>query len=110
MSSNHDISLIETIEGRAQAICKCGARSTYTSDRGAIDEWIFHHEALVEQVKAHLGSRTPSLKSQRDWFMSQADNTENSTDDRDLWRQLADEVDRHLTSRTPVRQDETLFD
>jgi hypothetical protein len=106
--AGHRITYLEAMDGKCQARCSCKAKSTFGS-RADADEWTYRHHELVEQVKAHLGSKTPSLRSQRDWFRLQADDPENTRDDRDLWRQLADEVDRHMASKVPVIQSETLF-
>ena len=105
--SNHRVTYIGALD-RCQARCSCEKRSEIGS-RGDVEEWHFRHTQEVERIRAHLGSRNPSLKSQRDWFVLQAENTDNSYDDRTLWRQLAEEVDRHIARSIPVQQTEVLF-
>jgi hypothetical protein len=70
-----------------------------------VDTWYFAHVAEVERIRAHLGSRNPSLKTQYAWFVKQADDENNAPEDRALWRQLADELERFLASKEPLQQD-----
>jgi hypothetical protein len=70
---------------------------------------MFAHLQEIERVRAHLGTRTPSLRTQLTWFQTQAENVDNDYDDRVLWRQLADETERHLSRQVPLSQAETLF-
>lgn len=104
--SNHRITMIG---GRAecQARCSCKQKSP-VGPRGDVEEWVYKHQELVARVRAHLGSRNPSLKTQHAWFRAQAANPENDPADRELWCQLADEVERFLTKREPIQQ-ESLF-
>lgn len=70
--------------------------------------WGIAHLQEIERVRAHLGTRNPTLKSQHAWFCQQADDETNPVGDRALWRQLADEIQAFLTSKEPVPQ-EPLF-
>lgn len=81
-----------------QARCSCHQVSP-TGDWGDVEAWTYKHHQQIEQVRAHLGSRSPSLKTQLTWFEAQAANTENPVGDRELWRQLADETGRYLTQK-----------
>lgn len=105
--TNHRITVIGTTE-RCQARCTCKHNSPI-GNRGDMEGWIYAHNEEVARIRAHLGSRTPSLRSQQAWFVKQAENTDNPIDDRYLWRQLADEVERHIAHQAPVLQTETLF-
>lgn len=105
--SNHRVSFLGSGD-RSQARCFCKQKSPI-GDRGSIELWWYEHQEEVARIRAHLGTRNPSLKSQRDWFITQAENTDNPHDDRELWRQLADELDRFIAKKAPVLQSETLF-
>jgi hypothetical protein len=83
---------------QCQARCSCKARSPL-SDRGGAMAWFYAHQQEINKIRAHLGSRTPTLANQRDWFRHKADDPDTPYEDRQLWRQLADEVDRFVTTR-----------
>lgn len=95
------------LEPNLQARCSCTKRSAIGS-RADVDTWYYAHLQEVERVRAYLGTRSPTLKSQHAWFCLQAEDTDNDPDDRALWRQLADEIQAFLSSREQVPQD-TLF-
>lgn len=95
------------LDPHLQARCSCGKRSAIAS-RAETDGWYYAHLQEVERIRAYLGTRNPSLKSQHAWFVIQAENTDNDPEDRVLWRQLADEIQAFLVSKEPLPQD-TLF-
>lgn len=105
--TNHRVSYLGSGE-RAQARCSCKKKSPIAS-RGDAESWFYAHMQEVERIRAHLGTRSPSLKTQLAWFQTQAENADNEYDDRVLWRQLADETERHITAQAPMMQTETLF-
>jgi hypothetical protein len=96
--SNHHVRLV-LIGDQWQARCSCKQRSP-VGDRGDAETWDYMHHQEIERIRAQLGGRTPSLKSQREWFLQQADNEDNPSEDRALWRQLADELEHFLVDRT----------
>lgn len=96
MAVNHRVSIIGSLT-HCQARCDCKQRSPVTT-RSEAEDWVFHHKRDVEVAKAAL-HRHPTLRTQRDWFVKQAENTDNDYDDRVLWRQLADEIDRFVTKQ-----------
>ena len=102
--SNHSVRLV-LIGDHWQARCSCKKRSLL-GDRGDAEAWEYAHHQEIERIRAQLGSRTPSLKSQREWFLQQADNEDNSSEDRALWKQMADELEHFLRNRAapPVEQ------
>ena len=105
---NHNIRFV-LIGDQWQARCSCDKRSAL-GDRGDAEAWDFGHRQEIERIRAQLGTRTPSLKSQRDWFLQQANNEENPHEDRALWRQMADELERFLKDRArPPLEQATLF-
>lgn len=105
--TNHRVTIVGSTQ-QCQARCSCKKKSP-VGDRGLVEAWWYSHQQDVERIRAHLGSRTPSLKTQYEWFVKQAENTDNEYDDRVLWRQLADEIERHIASQQPMRQTEALF-
>lgn len=109
MSTNHRITIIGS-DDRCQARCSCKQKSTIT-DRGGVEAWQYLHLQEIERIRAHLGSRNPSIRSQLAWFETQAANLDNDPDDRALWHQLADETKRYMNSRVagPMPGEQTLF-
>jgi hypothetical protein len=105
--SNHRTTIIGS-DARCQARCSCKKQSP-VGPRGDVDEWIHRHNEEIQRIRAHLGGRSPSLKKQHEWFIKQAEDPENAPADRELWRQLADEIERHLARNAPLVQEETLF-
>lgn len=106
--SNHKIVFLGLAD-RMQARCSCKQKSLI-GDRGFVEAWVYSHLQEIERVRAHLGPRSPSLKSQRDWFLAQADNTDNPPEDRALWQQLATELDHYVTLKNqPVLSQDALF-
>lgn len=89
-----------------QARCSCGKKSPIGS-RADCDAWCFAHNREVERIRAYLGTRNPTLKSQHAWFCQQADDDDNDPDDRALWRQLADELGAFIEHKNapPLEQD-----
>ena len=92
------------LDPHLQARCSCTKKSEVGS-RADVDAWYYAHLAEVERIRAHLGSRNPSLKTQYAWFVKQADDPDNDPGDRALWRQLAEELERFLASKEPLQQD-----
>lgn len=105
--TNHRFTIVGNTD-RCQAKCSCKQKSPI-GNRGDADGWMYAHLQEIERVRARLGTRTPSLRTQLTWFQTQAENTDNEYDDRLLWRQLADETERHLNRQVPLAQSETLF-
>lgn len=107
--TNHRLTIIGSME-ECQGRCSCKATSQI-GDRGSVDAWWVDHNYQVQRIRAHLGSRNVSVKSQLAWFEQQAANTNNNPDDRELWRQLADETQRYMNSKVPAPMpgEQTLF-
>lgn len=92
-----------------QARCSCKKRSP-VGPRSQVEDWFTTHLQEIERIRAHLGTRSPSLKTQYAWFAAQADDEANDPEDRVLWRQLADELDRFIAARSaPLLPQDTLF-
>jgi len=101
--SNHHVHYAG-LDPHLQARCSCAKRSAIGT-RSEVDDWFREHVHEVQRIRAHLGSRNPSLKTQYAWFVKQAEDTDNDPDDRALWRQLAEEMERFLASKEPLQQD-----
>jgi hypothetical protein len=73
------------------------------------EDWIIAHEAEVARARARVGKRV-SLKSERDWYLLQAENMANAEPERILWKRLADELTTRLgDTDAPSEGDETLW-
>lgn len=89
---------------RYQARCNCGWTSDRQATKQAVDDQIMKHEAQVQRVRAQLGTRRPSLKSQRDYYQQMADDHTNPSGERELWQGLADELSDRLGDDVPAGQ------
>lgn len=101
--SNHRLT-IRHLDHQYRAVCECRATSTYGTRQEA-EDWGIKHLEQIQKVRAHLRGRTPSLATQLAWFNEQADNPNNSARDRELWRQLADELEHRIRSDEPDEQE-----
>ena len=101
----HTITYLEssTQPTTVTARCRCGQRSEKCKSRQEAEDWTLKHQADVEILKAHLGTSSPTLRAQRDYYRKMAD--EGAPEDRALWRQLADELDRRLNDSAPQDDD-----
>lgn len=100
--SNHRTKVIDHDNGEWQGSCTCRWISE-AGTRQEVEDFILKHHEMVQRARAALGTRTPSLKSQRDFYAQQADDPNNSREERELWRLLA----RGLTARLNDAQDES---
>lgn len=105
--SNHTV-VYRQVDGTWWAKCSCREKSG-VGDQGFVEAWAYAHHKQIEKIRTHLGSRNISLRTQREWFLTQADNAENPAEDRVLWRQLADELERYVTRTQPTLQQDALF-
>jgi hypothetical protein len=97
------------LDPNLQARCSCKKKSPIGS-RSEVDDWFREHLYEIQRIRTHLGTRNPALKTQCAWFQAQADDPENAPEDRVLWRQLADELDRFIAARTaPALEQDALF-
>jgi len=84
----------------------CGWRPLRKETRHEIEDEFRKHIAEVQRARAALGRRNPSLKSERDWYRDQANNHTLPVREREMWKQLADELDHRLndTEHTSTEQ------
>ena len=82
---------------RHRAVCSCrGWASAVVSTRQLAEDEALIHLRNVEKARAAMGTSTPSLKSQQAWYQQQAENPNNSPEDRRLWQLLANELGLRL--------------
>lgn len=94
--SNHKTTIIDERD-KHRAICTCRAQSSSYDHRWEAQDWEFSHLNLVERVRTHLShGKTPSLKSQRDYYREKEVDPNTPKDDRVWWKQWADELDHRL--------------
>lgn len=92
-----------------QGRCSCKQKSK-VGNRAEVDTWYFSHLQEIERIRTHLGTKNPSLRTQWAWFSAQAVNEDNPTEDRALWRQMADEMAAFIeTKSAPALQQDPLF-
>lgn len=78
------------------ARCRCGFTTKHHRQEDDTVDEVRRHEADIERIRLALGTRTPSLKSQRDYYRSMAENENVAPHDRRQWAVLADELERRL--------------
>lgn len=86
----HNPQIVQDGSGRWRCICNCKSASGYFRTRQEAEDWKLKHDALVLQAMTHLRSRSPSVRDQYKFYISMAESTDNSPEDRRLWQQLAD--------------------
>lgn len=92
-----------------QGRCSCKQKSR-VGTRADVDTWYYAHNAEIERIRTHLSTRTPTLRTQHAWFSEQAVNEDNPSEDRALWRQMADEMAAFIEVRSgPSLQQDPLF-
>lgn len=98
----HRVTIVQSAQPptRYYGKCACGGRSAgWTADKQEVQDWEIKHHAYVQRVRSHLGTSTPSLKQQRDYFEEQAIDNRYSHEEKRLWSQLADELTARLGDR-----------
>lgn len=81
---------------RYRGVCNCRQVGKWSPLRGDAEDWIYHHMQVVERARSGLRNRTPRLTDQRDYYREMADNPEVPANERELWDQLAKEIDHRL--------------
>jgi hypothetical protein len=64
-----------------------------------VEDLSMAHDRVVESARAGLRSRTPSLKSQRDYYREKANDLSEPAGSRLLWGGLADQLDHRLNDQ-----------
>lgn len=89
--------------------CKCGGFSGKVEHEWAVDDWWRVHLSYVEKVKAYLGTRTPTLTAQRDYYRLMSEDQSVPEKERDLWKQLAEELDHRVNDGPEKSEQVPLF-
>jgi hypothetical protein len=96
---SHDFKPIHFSDGQHGGRCTCGWAPLRDRNKQVIEDALYVHQQNVQRALAGLrrsASTGTVLKSERDWYRLQADNTSNSKEERELWAKLADELDGRL--------------
>lgn len=88
------------------ARCQCGWSAERSTTWQKVQDQVMHHEVMVQRARAQLGSKRPTLRSQRDHYREMALDETNSQHERNLWTQLADELDQRLNDQAPPPEDQ----
>lgn len=84
---------------RHKASCKCPWESDRLPSQQEAEDAYLAHLKDVERIRAGLGTKTPSMKSQAAYYRQKADDPQTPEKDRPIWEQLAGELERRLGSR-----------
>lgn len=87
--NNHRSTIVGSTDAW-QAKCSCGWRSP-VGLRQDVDDLLVRHLNHVARARAGL-AREPSLAAALAWYSEQAANSANTPQEREQWRQLADEL------------------
>lgn len=91
------------------ARCKCGFLTKRYKNMDDVEDEVARHEANVNRARLQLGTRTPSLKSQRDYFRQMAENPNVEPRERRQWGILADELDQRVEDPADYADHPQLF-
>jgi hypothetical protein len=91
-----------------QARCSCKKRSPVGS-RSDCEMWQAGHQHEVQRIRTHLASRTISLPKQHAWFVERVEDPHTPEDDRELWRQLAEETGAYMARKSNLLEQDPLF-
>jgi protoheme ferro-lyase len=78
------------------ARCRCGFTTQHYRTLDSVEDEVHKHEQQIERIRLALGTRNPTLKSQRDYYRQMAEDPNVEPSDRRLWARLADELDHRL--------------
>lgn len=101
----HKFKRYVTTDDQHYARCSCGVSTGYQENLQQVEDAEMRHSEEVERIRTHLGTQSPSLQSQRNYYAEKAEDHRETEENRRLWKQLADELDHRLGS-TP--EEETL--
>jgi hypothetical protein len=91
------------------ARCRCGFVTKRHKNMDDVEDEVARHEANVNRARLQLGTRTPSLKSQRDYFRMMAENPNVDPHERRQWGILADELDTRIDDAVTTDNHPSLF-
>jgi hypothetical protein len=91
------------------AHCRCGFATKRHRTMDDVEDEVAKHERDIERIRLQLGTRTPSLESQRDYFRKMSDDPNVAPADRRQWGILADELDRRIEDPVQTANQPSLF-
>ena len=97
MPGPHDHFVRHPEGGKFFSVCGyCGDRSERGLLKVEIDDWEYKHEHELRTPKGGRASLSTSVK----WYWEKVDDTRYSPRERKLWKQLAEEAERHLRQKS----------
>jgi hypothetical protein len=87
---SHQTNIVYTNDGRFYCRCSCRAHSPWYGQRYEAEDWEYRHVGAVEQARAHLNRRSPSVRDQYDYYREREADPDTPDHDRALWKMLAD--------------------
>ena len=78
------------------AKCKCSKRSGKVEHRWQAEDWERGHLDEVNRIQARHANRSPSLSVTLKQYRQAQANPECTTEQQELWKQMADEVQRRI--------------
>lgn len=97
MTGRHKINYFLDERDRHGCRCTCGwAPPDRYASRQLVEDEVIKHERNVERARAALKSRNVPLHSERDWYRERENDPNETPENRELWKQMADELDTRL--------------
>jgi hypothetical protein len=96
--STHKTNVIFANDGRWRARCSCKAISQWFDHESDAQDWEYSHQRGVQQARAHLNGRSPSLRDQYDYYRAREQDPDTPDEDRALWKVLADGLAHRIGS------------
>lgn len=107
--SGHVTTVVPTVDSQWVGQCSCRARSKIEKSHWDAQKWTFAHASEIARIRTHLSGRAPSMKDQRDYYASKAQDDAIPAAQRRLWAQLADELTRRLGENERAADQPQLF-
>lgn len=107
--SNHTFKYIEDGATKHYARCSCRFQTKSHQHRWQVEDEVREHLTLIERVKSYLGTKNPTLKSQRDYYLERAEDPDETPANRRLWLQLAEELTPRVKPTKGETVDEPMF-
>jgi hypothetical protein len=98
--SEHKVTYGADRDGNVTARCDCTFKAKPDPRRWRVEDQVIAHRENVERMKAALSRSTPGLKSQARYFRKMADDPEIPKSERELWDQLAVELEQRIAEKS----------
>lgn len=104
MTSHTHNTAIVRVGGSFRGGCTCKQRGPIVTERYEAEDWGISHLVEIERVRLRLRGQ-PSLAVAMKQYYAAAEDEQYSEPERDLWRQMAEEIDHRLNgSGEPAEQ------